>query len=320
MLHMIKKGANLIWVLCILAILSSCSSGTQSTPVSTLTIAPPLNPYQSKTSIPASPTATIAQYTEQPLLPTPTPFKHNVQPGDTLYGIALQYNISVDKLVSANPDVDTSLLSIGMELVIPFSDEDEFSVPTPTPYQLPLSDPVCYPSKDGGIWCYSMVENSQSLALENISASFNLYDQDQVLIQSSVAIPPLNILFPDQSVPLAAFIKTAQEDQYQVTGTLLTALPSERTKPLTEITDYEIKYSQENKTAEISGNVEVLAAEVDDNQIWIAAVAFSAGEPVGIRKWISPEPVEPETSYSFKILLYSLGPRIDQIQLFSELH
>jgi LysM repeat protein len=320
MLHMTKKGVFLAWILGSLVILTACSAGSQTTPITTLTIAPPVNPYQSKTITPINPTATVLLPTDQPLIPTATPFSHSVQPGDTLYGIAIQYNISLDKLVSANPGVDTSLLSIGTELIIPFSEEDELSEPTPTPYQVPLTEPVCYSTKDGGIWCYLMIENTQNIVLENLSASFNLYNQEQELIQSVVAIPPLNTLFPDQKIPLAAFIKPAEEDQYRVTGTLLTALPSENTKPLTEITDYSIQYSQENKVAEISGIVEVLATEVDSNEIWIAAVAFKAGEPVGIRKWTSTKPVDPETSYAFEIQLYSLGPPIDQVLLLSELH
>lgn len=320
MLLMTKKGSFLAWILGTLVFITACSPGSQNAPITTLTIAPPLNPYQSKTSTPINPTATVPLPTDQPLIPTATPFNHTVQPGDTLYGIALQYNISLDKLVSANPGVDTSLLSIGTKLVIPFSEEDELSVPTPTPYQVPLTEPVCYSTKDGGIWCYLMVENTQNLVLENLSASFNLYDQENELVQSVVAIPPLNILFPDQVIPLSAFIKPAQADQYQVTGTLLTALPSERTEPLTEITDYSIQYSQENKVADISGIVEVLATEVDGNEIWIAVVAFSAGEPVGIRKWTSAKSVVAETTYPFNIQIYSLGPRIDQILLLSELH
>jgi len=320
MLHMTKKGSILVWILGILVMLTACAPGSQNAPISTLTIAPPLNPYQSRTSTPIIPTATVPLPTDQPLLPTATPFSHSVQPGDTLYGIAIQYNISLDKLVSANPGVDTSLLSIGTKLVIPFSEEDELSVPTPTPYQVPISEPVCYPTKDGGVWCYLMVENTQKLALESLSASFNLYDEKQEQVQSVVAIPPLNMLFPDQKIPLSAFIKPAQVDQYRVTGTLLTALPSERTEPLTAITDYSVKYTQENKVAQITGVVEVLATKVDGNQIWIAVVGLSDGEPVGIRKWTSGESVDPETAYPFEIQLYSLGPRIDQVLLLSELH
>jgi len=320
MLHMTKKGPILVWILGIMIMLTACAPGSQNAPISTLTIAPPQRPYQSKTSTPIIPTATVPLPTAQPLIPSATPFNHTVQPGDTLYGIAIQYNVSLDKLVSANPGVDTSLLSIGTKLVIPFSEEDELSEPTPTPYQVPFTEPVCYSTKDGGIWCYLLVENTQNLVIENLSASFNLYDEKQELVQSVVAIPPLNMLFPDQKIPLSAFIKPAQIDQYRVTGTLLTALPSERTEPLTAITDYSVKYTQENKVAQITGVVEVLAAKVEGNQIWIAAIGLNDGVPVGIRKWTSEDSVDPETAYPFDIQLYSLGPRIDQVLLLSELH
>jgi len=307
MLHMTIKGSNLAWILGIIVITSACSTGSQNAPSATLTIAPPQNPYQSKTSTPNIPTATVPLPTDQPIIPTATPFGHTIEDGDTLYGIAIQYNVSLDRLVSANPDVDTSMLSIGTQLVIPLSEEDELSFAGPTPYPIPLTAPVCYPTKDNGIWCLLIAENTQNLVLENLSASFNLYDQNQEIVQSVIAIPPLNSLFPDQKVPLAAFIKPAQMDQYRVTGTLLTALPSKGTKSLTTITDYSVMYYQDNKVAQISGIVEVVAAEVDNNEIWIAAVGFSAGEPVGIRKWTSSDPVDPETSYPFDIQLYSLG-------------
>ncbi len=160
MLHMTIKGSNLAWILGFLTLLTACSSGSQNAPISTLTIAPPVNPYQAETSTPNLPTETVQLPTDQPLIPTATPFSHSVQPGDTLYGIAIQYNISLDKLVSANPDVDTSLLSIGTKLIIPLSEEDELSVATPTPYPVPLSEPVCYPTKDGGIWCFLIIENT----------------------------------------------------------------------------------------------------------------------------------------------------------------
>lgn len=320
MLHMTIKGSNSAWILGIIVITTACSSGSNNAPSATLTIAPPQNPYVSETSTPVIPTATIPLPTDQPLIPTATPFSHTIEDGDTLYGIAIQYNVSLDRLVSANPDVDTSMLTIGTQLVIPLSEEDEISFAAPTPYPIPLADPVCYSTKDSGIWCLAIAENTQNMVLENLSAAFNLYDQDQELVQSVVAIPPLNFLFPDQKIPLVAFIKPAQTGQYRVTGTLLTSLPSAGTESETTITDFSVNYSQDNKVAQISGIVEVAATKSASNTIWIAAVGFNAGEPVGIRKWTSSDPVNSETSYPFEIQLYSLGPRIDQVLLLSELH
>ncbi len=41
-----------------------------------------------------------------------------VQPGDTLYGIALRFGISLDELLAANP-IDPNQLAVGQEIVIP---------------------------------------------------------------------------------------------------------------------------------------------------------------------------------------------------------
>lgn len=314
-----KEGVLLALVLWILALSAGCSPGSELPTESTLAIAPPINPYQSTTSTPSVPTQTAVIPTEAPLLPSATPFIHQVQPGDTLYGLAIQYNISLDKLVAANLGVDTSLLSIGTELVIPLSEEDDLGIPTPTPYPLQIDLPVCYPSREGDLWCLLLVENDQDQTLENISAAFNLYQRDE-LVRSQVAIPPLNYLYPGDVLPVSALITDAEENEYQISAVLLTALPSERESPLTEIIDYSIAYSLDNTVATITGSVKVLDTEISDQQIWIAAIGFNNRSPIGIRKWISTDKIEPDTEYTFEIILYSLGPRIDQVQLFSELH
>ncbi len=42
-----------------------------------------------------------------------------VQDGDTLYGIALDFNVSLDALIAANPSIDPNLLAAGQQVVIP---------------------------------------------------------------------------------------------------------------------------------------------------------------------------------------------------------
>jgi murein DD-endopeptidase MepM/ murein hydrolase activator NlpD len=54
--------------------------------------------------------------------PSPTPANEPVyiiQSGDTLWSIANRFNITVDDLTTANPDVDPTLLAVGQKLVIP---------------------------------------------------------------------------------------------------------------------------------------------------------------------------------------------------------
>ncbi len=319
MLHMSRNDRLMVAVLLSGVFLSGCGGESSSAPISTLTIAPPQNPYQSKTSTPAAPTATISIPTEQPLLPTATPFKHSIKDGDTLYGIALQYNISLDRLVSANPGVNTSILVIGTELVIPFSEDDDLIVPTPTPFPIPITDPLCYSSRTGGAWCILIAVNNQDIVLENITVAINIYDSSQTLVNSFAAIPPLNYIFPDQSIPLAVFINTKLPESFQASSVLLTSLPSGDTNQLTEITQQFFLYREDNKIADVSGSVKTIDPNPKGKQIWIAAVAFSEGLPVGIRKWISSGDFVTNQEISFEFVLYSLGPPIDKILLYSEL-
>lgn len=42
-----------------------------------------------------------------------------VQDGDTFYSIAIKFNVTIDQIVAANPDVNPNMLTVGTEVVIP---------------------------------------------------------------------------------------------------------------------------------------------------------------------------------------------------------
>jgi len=320
MLNMKNEVKFLGWMMFALVITSGCQASATTSTKTPQPISPPLTPFQVKTNPPTVTATPIITPTEQSLFPSPTPFKHVVQPGDTLFWIALKYNISLDRLVLANPDIDTSILTVGIQLNIPFEADEDLSIPTPTPYPVSVNTPICLLTNDGGMWCFSDVHNDQGISLENISAALNLYNDENKLVQSYIAIPPLNYLFPDQTIPLSAFIPPPLPEGYQVTAILITSLPSGRNQALTEILDPEIRYNEDKTIAEITGSVRVEKFTSDENQVWVAAVAYSDGFPVGIRKWISAGELQPGEDIVFEMYLYSLGPPIDKIQLFSELH
>lgn len=46
---------------------------------------------------------------------------YTVRPGDTVFGIARAYGAGVQAILTANPDVDPNRLSIGRQLIIPYS-------------------------------------------------------------------------------------------------------------------------------------------------------------------------------------------------------
>jgi len=320
MLNMKYAGKILGCFLIVLVIITGCKSAGPIPTSTSHPISPPLTPYQAKTNTPESTSTPITLPTDQPLLPSPTPFKHIIQSGDTLYGLALLYNITLDRLVSANPGIDTSILTVGIELNIPYEGENNLAVPTPTPHPVLVGNPSCLLTNQGGMWCFAEIKNDQGVNLENISTALNLFDGDQNLIQSFIAIPPLNYLYPDQSIPVSAYIPPPLPEDYQVTVTLLTSLPSERVNAAIELIDFEIMYKEDKTIAEIEGSVRILENPSKEEQVWIASIAYADNNPVGIRKWISNGAHESGTEIEFYINLYSLGPAIDEIKLLSELH
>lgn len=54
-----------------------------------------------------------------PPVPPPCPFEHVVQPGDTIWKLAMRYHVSVDSILATNPGVDPHNLQIGSVLIIP---------------------------------------------------------------------------------------------------------------------------------------------------------------------------------------------------------
>ena len=83
----------------------------------------------SSEAISISPTS---QPTTQPVAPTslpdnlnPLPSTHVVQTGETLFGIATRYNLTVDEFALANNLQDPSQIIVGQALVIPGADEED---------------------------------------------------------------------------------------------------------------------------------------------------------------------------------------------------
>ena len=75
---------------------------------------PELTPAQPTTPAPAQPTTPAPEET-----PACEGFMHTIRTGDTLYMLSRQYQITLDALMRANPDLDPYNLRIGMHICIP---------------------------------------------------------------------------------------------------------------------------------------------------------------------------------------------------------
>ena len=78
--------------------------------------------------------------------PKPTTTTYIVQAGDSLSGIAFQFDVSVEDIIRANGLTDADLLFVGQELIIPIGGLPETPaftpVPTPTETPIPFEPPT----------------------------------------------------------------------------------------------------------------------------------------------------------------------------------
>jgi LysM repeat protein len=85
----------------------------------------------------AAATTPLTPPTQTTQAPQPTFATHTVQAGETFYSISRQYKVSVDRLMSANPDTQPAALRVGQKIRIP----QAASTPTPTPTPIPALAP-----------------------------------------------------------------------------------------------------------------------------------------------------------------------------------
>jgi LysM repeat protein len=81
-----------------------------------------------------------------PAQPTSAPIKYTVQPGDTLFGIALTFGVTVDDIVRANNIADPNSLSEGQVLTIPQRSAPATATSTPGPLATATATPPPLPA------------------------------------------------------------------------------------------------------------------------------------------------------------------------------
>jgi LysM repeat protein len=254
---------------------------------------------------------------------TPTPFLHVLVKDDTLLGLALQYGVSLEAIKTANPQVNPNLLIIGNSVVIPIQATPLPTLaPSPTPVAARLAAPRCYPTGDGGLWCFVLATNNQPFALENLAARIRLAGPDGQNLGKQTAILPLNRLPPGASLPLMAFFPPPVEASAvpSAVQTDSLAIPAADTRYLTTTLQIEnVAIGPNGLQADVQGSVGLLPGSSPASVVWLAAVAYDAdGQVVGVRKWEAAEILPPAGSLPFTITVYSLGPAIARLDAVVE--
>jgi len=246
--------------------------------------------------------------------PSATPFIYTIQSGDTFSELAEQFKISQDNLRAANPDVSPNSMSVGTTLLIPDDSSPLSTASTLTPVPAPVTQTVCYPSADNGLWCFALIHNDTSDVLENVSAQITLLDENNNPLASQPAFPPLDMIPANSSLPVYVFFpNTSASAAIQIQ--LLSAIQSNNARYLPVTLNNTIAQIDWNgRTAQLSGQILLSAESTAATQVWIAAVAYDKnGQVVGLKRWEGGA-IQPGGNISFSFLVASLGPAIDSVQ------
>ncbi len=276
-----------------------------------------LDPFITATpSLTSTPNAIVIIETP---IPTSTPFVYTVKAGDTISKLAEQFKISQDELRAANPDVSPNSMTIGMTLLIPDSSAVPVGASTPTPVPAPVTQTVCHPSADGGLWCFALIQNSTTEFLENVSAQITLLDESNNVIASQTAFMPLDIIAPNSSLPAYVLFDSEIPANFNIQVQVLTANQLSINNPRYLPAAIQNAVAQINgRTAQLSGQILLPAESQAATQIRVAAVAYDKdGVVVGIKRWEGGA-VQPGGSISFSFLVSSLSFEIDAVEFFVE--
>jgi len=283
-----------------------------------------LEPYRpTSTHTPASESAaTLA------ILPTvgasPTPQAYAVRANDTFLAIALAFGLSHEELLAANPGLNPDLLSIGQQLLIPVPGGQGTATPIPTPTPLPLqvTEPRCFPSTSGGLWCLVSVTNTTGAAVEGLSGLLSLLSTSGDPLLTLPIYPPLNLLPADQVMVLATYLTPPVPAFTRVVAALTMAVPVQQIDSRYATLDWSAARSQpsaDRQSWDASVNIRLPADSATTWRVAVALLAFDdQGQVIGFAKWEPADALRPGEQVEADLTVYSLGPTIEHVEVMAE--
>jgi LysM repeat protein len=247
-------------------------------------------------------------------LPSPTPFTYTVSAGDTLSQIAQKFSVSLDALLTANPNVDPNAMAVGAVLKIPSNPQHPGGEASPTPVPIDIEQAACHPTSDRALWCFVLLHNDSGATIEDVTASVTLLDANGQSITSQTGTLPLNIVQQGRSLPLAVFfapdVRMDARPQVQIL-TAIGLLPGDQRYLPAAIGNTLVSVDWSGLTAQVAGQVTLPPDSKPAGVVWVAAVAYdAAGQVIGLRRWESNAGLSPGGSLPFSFMISSVAGKI----------
>lgn len=304
----------------IISLVGACSpASVAGTPPSTITLLPYHTPTQTRTPTPVD---VGESGTPDELLPTATPFVHRVEEGETLLDITLEYGVTLDELLAANPGIDPRFLSIGQELRIPGTggSNSDSLLPTSTPLPLPVDDVICARQPSEILSCIVTVSNPTDRGVEGMTARLRLVDSDGVELASGLAYAPLNLLPADSQMPLTVSFPASVPAPAVATATVFSAVQAREVEERYVAVDVEELVSEPLDAGlrwHVSGQVAPTEGVERSIRVSVLAIGLDQqGRIVGFSKWEPAQDTQPP--WHFGLQVQSLRGPIERIDVVAE--
>ena len=172
------------------------------------------------------------------------------------------------------------------------------------------------------MWCFVLIHNDSADTIEDVTTQITLLDQGGKSIASQTATPPLDILYPDSSLPLTAFFALDVPSDAQPQVQILTAIHLQPNDPrylpaVLQNPSYQVDSS--GLVAQVSGQVNLPSSSKPAKLVWVAAVAYDdAGNVIGVRRWASTAGLNPGGSLPFSFMVSGIGGTIARVEFAVE--
>lgn len=285
-----------------------------------------LTPYV--TAMPADQaTATLTPEplpTAEPTL-TPTPFVHVLGANETIYSLAYTYNLSVNEILSINPQITPRALSVGTQILIPYigtpeTEKSAIESVISAPMALTVSPVKCSGTAEGGLWCVAAVENQLEETATGITLTFTLKDASGQTVGEQSVPPLLNLLAQGGKLPVAAYFNPEIPVDYQVQVALKTALPVQEGSALAAPLEIKVNsIDPAGRSALVSAVIPAQSADSKTDSVWVGLIAYDeAGNIVGVRRLEYPAVIAGGQGQAIKIYVYSNSADIAKVDVLGE--
>jgi hypothetical protein len=156
--------------------------------------------------------------------------------------------------------------------------------------------------------------------MEDVMARVTLLNSKGEPVGSQTALLPLDILPPDQALPLSvAFVPDVPSDvvpQVQVL-TAISLAPKDPRYLDAAFQNTLVRVDWSGLSAQVSGQVGLPADSRPASQIWVAAVAYDRwGSVIGVRRWSGG--MQPGTLLPFSFTVSSIVGQIERVEFAVE--